>query len=123
MLQEKPNQDEAQEKPFDLEKTLANLDGDRELFENLVLVFVEESSQQMEAIRDAVEKADGKGAEKAAHAIKGTVGNFAAQRAFDLAYRVELLGRERKLDELPEVLVALECEMNKLKDALLKEVR
>lgn len=122
MLQEKQHLDQTQEKPFDLEKALSNMDHDRELFGNLVLVFIEESSQQMVEIREAIDKADATAAEKAAHATKGTVGNFAAQRAFELAYRLEVLGRERKLNELPEAFAALEYEMHRLRDALLNAV-
>jgi HPt (histidine-containing phosphotransfer) domain-containing protein len=108
----------AQEKPFDFEKALNNMDGDQELFQNLVSVFVEESSYRMKEIREGIQRADAIAVEKAAHAIKGTVGNFAAQRTLELAYRLEVLGRQCRHSEMPKALAELEQEMDLLREAL-----
>jgi two-component system, sensor histidine kinase and response regulator len=120
MPQETRPSEHTQGKFFDLEKALNNFDGDREVFQSLVFIFVEESSYQMEEIRQGIQGADASAVERAAHTIKGTVGNFAAQRTYELAYRLEVLSRERRLSELSQVFSELEQEMNLLKDALLK---
>ena len=113
---QKPNQNQGQ--PFDLNKALTHMDGDQELLHNLVQVFIEESAGQLAAIEQGIQEADAGAVEKAAHALKGAVGNFSAQRSHDLAYHLEILGRERRLDDLPQAFAELEQELESLTEAL-----
>lgn len=118
MSQEIRTQNQTQGKPFDLEKALNNMDEDRELFQNLVAVFVEESARHMEEIREGIQRTDAGAVERAAHTLKGTAGNFAAQRTFELASHLEVLGRERRFRELPKAFAELEEELDLLREAL-----
>lgn len=112
------NSNEHQTQPFDLDKALTHMDGDQELLHNLVQVFIEESAGQLAAIQEGIQEADAGAVERAAHAIKGAVGNFAAQRSYDLAYHLEILGRERRFNDLPQAFAELEQELKSLKEAL-----
>lgn len=118
MSQEIRTQNQTQGKPFDLEKALNNMDEDRELFQILVAVFVEESARHMEEIREGIQRTDAGAVERAAHTLKGTAGNFAAQRTFELASHLEVLGRERRFRELPKAFAQLEEELDLLREAL-----
>lgn len=118
MSQEIRTQNQTQGKPFDLEKALNNMDEDRELFQILVAVFVEESAGHMEEIREGIQRTDAGAVERAAHTLKGTAGNFAAQRTIELASHLEVLGRERRFRELPKAFAQLEEELDLLREAL-----
>ena len=74
----------------------------------------------MAKIKESFENGDANSLERTAHALKGSVGNFGAKRSFEAAYRLEKMGKEKKLDdareafdELEEELAALETEMKK----------
>jgi HPt (histidine-containing phosphotransfer) domain-containing protein len=56
--------------------------------------------------------------ERAAHTIKGSVGNFAAKAAFDAAMELERIGRDGTLDQAEAARVRLEDELDRLKPAL-----
>ncbi len=109
----------AQGERFDMEEALKNMDGDRELFQKLVELFLEESSFHMQAIREGIEREDAGAVRKAAHAIKGTAGNFAAKRTFELAGQLEVLGREGRVGEFAKAFEALRQELDLLGQALL----
>jgi len=56
--------------------------------------------------------------ERVAHAIKGSVGNFAAQSAFATALRLEKTGRQGDLTGAGEAWKQLEAEIEELTRAL-----
>jgi len=62
-------------------------------------------------IREAIADSDASALDKAAHSLKGSVGNFGARRAFEAAYRLELMGKEGKLAEVDAALFELETEL------------
>lgn len=72
----------------------------------------------MEEIREGIQRADASAVERAAHTIKGTVGNFVAPRTLELACYLEDLGHERRLSELPKAFAELAQELDLLKEAL-----
>lgn len=92
---------------FDLQKSLENLDGDRDLFRSMVAVFLEELPLWMAKIEKGYEAGDCHAIESAAHSIKGTAGNFGASHTTETARLLETLGRNKKLDEMEPVIVAL----------------
>jgi len=58
------------------EGALAMLDGDTELFGELVKLFMSESVDLLNQIRDAIEQHDAKRLERAAHSLKGSAAAF-----------------------------------------------
>jgi HPt (histidine-containing phosphotransfer) domain-containing protein len=55
---------------------------------------------------------------RAAHTIKGTVGNFCAEAAMQMALEIEIMGKENSLEHAADGLAALEREFQKMNDAL-----
>jgi HPt (histidine-containing phosphotransfer) domain-containing protein len=51
---------------------------------------------------------------RAAHALKGSVGNFAAKKAFAIAGQLETMGKNGNLDAAQGTYVALEGELSQL---------
>jgi signal transduction histidine kinase/CheY-like chemotaxis protein/HPt (histidine-containing phosphotransfer) domain-containing protein len=105
-------------KILDREQTLASVDGDLELLREIVSLFVEEYPKTMVEIRDAIEGGDAHRLNRAAHSLKGSVVNFGARYAFDLALRLEMMGKERELNKAGEVFSSLAEEMERLSSAL-----
>ena len=82
---------------FDPEDVLALVEGDRGLLAELVDIFRAEYPRLLANLRHSVEKGDARGVQEAAHAIKGTVGNFGAPAASEAARALEVMGREGAL--------------------------
>jgi len=105
---------------IDWEKAAANLEGDRNLLSEIARLFLDDLPPQMEAIHQAVEKAQADDLERLAHRLKGSVGNFAAKPAFEAALSLEKIGRQGDLKQAPQALEALEFEIQRLQRALEK---
>ena len=69
-------------------------------------------------LREAVTAGDATAIERAAHQLKGSVGNFAAQPAFEAALKLEVLGRNATLSYAKPAYAELENEINRLKSAM-----
>ncbi|HEY7214238.1 MAG TPA: Hpt domain-containing protein, partial [Thermoanaerobaculia bacterium] len=67
-------------------------------------LFIADAARLCDEIRDAVARRDGGALQAAAHRLRGSAGYFAAQRAFELAARLEQRGRESDFDAGTEQL-------------------
>ena len=103
---------------FDITEALLRTDGDMELFQELAGIFLEGHSNQLADVEHAIEKNDGKALESAAHSIKGSVGVFCAKPAFEVALKLEMMGRENNLSEACETYKVLSVEIERLCRAL-----
>ena len=103
---------------LDRQLAVKRMGGDEELFHEMVQVFLDEGPDRLTAVREAFDKGDAEQLERAAHSLKGAIGHFAAQPAWDAAYEVEKLAEERRLDAVPDALVELERHVKLLLDAL-----
>jgi len=103
---------------IDWQAAWANLDGDRTLLGELALLFLDDLPEQMEAIHDAVDKAQCGELERLAHRLKGSVGNFAAKPASEAASHLELVARQGDLSQVPPAVKSLEHEIRRLQSAL-----
>jgi len=100
--------------PADISALLETVGGDRDLVGELASMFLEDYPTQMASIRHAVEHGDAESLHESAHKLKGSVANFGAAGAQDLATVLELMGRERRAGDAPEILERLEKEMDLL---------
>ena len=105
---------------FDLDEALENIGGDMDLLKEILEIFLDDYSNQMEQIQEGILAGDSNAVEQAAHSLKGSVANFAAKRAHEAAYRLEVLGREENLGEAKEALADLDREIREL-DAAMNE--
>jgi signal transduction histidine kinase/HPt (histidine-containing phosphotransfer) domain-containing protein len=111
-----PKRDRAE--AFDPKQTLKGVNGDRDLLREVVRIFLEESPGMMAEIETAIGEKDAARLDRAAHVLKGSVGNFGTCSAFDLALRLEMMGKDRKIDGAEEIFIALSEEMDRLKNKL-----
>jgi two-component system, sensor histidine kinase and response regulator len=87
---------------------LERVGGDMELLQEMAQLYLEEYPSQMQALRAAVQTRDAKGVERAAHSLKGSVGNFGAAAAQSAALTVEMMGRHDDLAQLDSAFRLLE---------------
>ena len=103
---------------FDRRETLARMDGDWELFREVAGIFAADSRKMMAQIRDAIAAGDPPGLNRAAHTLKGAIGNFGAPAPFGLALKLEQLGKSGELSGARQRCQALEVELERLRAAL-----
>ncbi len=90
---------------------LEGLGGDEELLREMAQLFVSDSARMMKEIREAAERGDAAGLHRAAHALKGAIGNFGAKTAFELAQKLENMGRERDLRGADKACASLQRQL------------
>jgi len=103
---------------FNQKEALEQMNGDWDLFREVVVIFAEESSQLLAEIRDAIRAGDLIRLNCAAHNLKGAVSNFGARYAFEAALKLEILGKQGKLEDAPVIYNALEKEIERLQRSL-----
>ncbi len=103
---------------IDKDDMLARVDGDLELLADLVEIFLEDCPRLMSEIQQAVADQNGDALERSAHAFKGSVGNFTTKSPFEVAMRLELMGRQGNLGDANDALSLLEKEIARLKPVL-----
>jgi signal transduction histidine kinase/DNA-binding response OmpR family regulator len=92
--------------------------GDEGLLAELIGMFLQRKDILLEAVQDAMKSGNGKLISNAAHAYKGAVNHFAAERCRRLARLIEIRAGQGELD-------GLEADFNRLKeeaDVLVKEL-
>ena len=104
--------------PFNREELLERVGGDRELLAEIVEAFRNDCPAQLARIREAVQAGDARGLYRAAHALKGAMGNLAAGPAVERALELETMGREARLQDAEATLNLLEQEAAHVVSAL-----
>ncbi|HEX5036363.1 MAG TPA: ATP-binding protein [bacterium] len=94
------------------------LGDDRELLKRIVALFEEDRQRLQNEIREAVERRDASRLEKAAHALRGSIGNFRFEEAYAGASLLETMGRTRNMHGSEQVAADLEVSLNRLSEML-----
>jgi len=94
------------------------LGGDRELTLQLVSLFLAECPRMMSAIRESVAGGSADEIRRAAHAFKGSVGNFTDTLPTTTAAELEQLGREGRVVDGTALLARLEHEVDEFERQL-----
>ncbi len=102
-----PNQP-ALEPVLNYDLAMERVGGDCELLKELGQLFLEEYPRLMGELRAAHQAGDAKRVERVAHGLKGSVANFGAKRAVEVAYQIEQLGRGGSLNPVAELLHSLD---------------
>jgi two-component system, sensor histidine kinase and response regulator len=99
---------------FDPNKMLQNIGGDRDLFGQLVGLFLRRHEAMLADIKEALAAGKALGVELAAHTLKGTAGNLCASAVSQAAGRLEAVGHLGALHDAPPVYAELEMEVLRL---------
>jgi CheY-like chemotaxis protein len=94
------------------------VDGDEELLRQIVQRFLKNGPAMLEQIRQALVQGNAQALAFHAHTLKGALGNFFAQPAYEAARRLEMLGRQDDLAAAPSALDTLDHEIDRLRQTL-----
>jgi HPt (histidine-containing phosphotransfer) domain-containing protein len=97
---------------------LDRLGGDEELARQLVELFIAECPRMLSTIRESVARADADAVRRAAHAFKGSVGNFTDAVPTTTAFALEQVASDGALERAPGLLARLEQEVEQFLAAL-----
>jgi len=109
----------ASEDIFDLSRAMAIVGENKELLKEISDMFFKSLPDNMAKIKESIAEGDAYKLERAAHSLKGSVGNLGAKRSFEAAYSLEKMGRDKKMDgsgaafkDLEKELASLETQLN-----------
>jgi CheY-like chemotaxis protein len=102
----------------DADELLDRIDDDRAFLAELIELFRSEYPVNLEAARAAIHANDAPALQRSAHAMKGVLGNLAADRASALAADLEDMGRSGDLAKAEPVLHNLDAELKNVIRAL-----
>lgn len=108
-----PKQRSAQVVSFDDVREL--VDGDRDVFEELVEIFLTDVPRHLQGIRDGISREDIEAVRHSAHTLKGTVGIFAAERTIQAAATVE---QKAGQPDIEDAVIELEAAVAELVAAI-----
>jgi HPt (histidine-containing phosphotransfer) domain-containing protein len=96
--------------------------GDPDFFAELVGLFLKDTPERLEAIRQACVEGDAKALEAAAHSLKSSCGNLGAVQLAGLCKDLEVIGRERRIEAAPSLVERSEQEYARVRAALEEEI-
>jgi two-component system, sensor histidine kinase and response regulator len=105
---------------------LAGLGGDTQLLSEVARLFLADSPELLAKMRKALKEREAGTLASFAHALRGSVGNFAVKGAFESAVSIERLARQGDLAGCRKVLATLEKQLRSLQrelNSFLKRVR
>ncbi|HHH76419.1 MAG TPA: Hpt domain-containing protein, partial [Phycisphaerae bacterium] len=103
---------------FDPEAALEQFEGDMELLLDVTEMYLDCQAEMMQAVEEAVEACDLEKLNRAAHSLKGTLGQLSAQAAQEAAFRLETMGRQGQQAQLAEAWQDMQDKNNRLCEAL-----
>jgi PAS domain S-box-containing protein len=110
-----PEQERVQSSEWnDASDLLLRFDGDRQLLSAVAEVFLNDSPRLVAQVREAIANSDAVALERAAHAVRGSVGNFGAPGAVEAARTLEAMGRDHDLSHATAAEATLEAEIASL---------
>lgn len=98
-------------KSFDREGVLDRIEGDMDLYRDLLEIFQQEYQAYFDSVSAACVEASPEKLVQSAHAFKSSLGNLGAARCHAIAYTLERAGRHKELSGVTE-------EINLLRDEL-----
>ncbi|MFQ5742431.1 MAG: histidine kinase N-terminal 7TM domain-containing protein [Acidobacteriota bacterium] len=103
---------------FDKDKALSGVKGKSELLGKVVGVFLDDYPGVMARLDEAIARQDSAAVRQSAHRLKGSLGAVAAKAAWEMAQRLEAMGRDEDLSEAVEAFATLQEELEQLRPAL-----
>jgi HPt (histidine-containing phosphotransfer) domain-containing protein len=103
---------------FDEQALLDTVDGDLEFLQETVGMLDEDAPALLEEVQRAAGARDAEALVGPAHALKSMLGNFCAAPAQEAARKVEVMGRENRLEGVDAAVELLQREAEQLKEAL-----
>ncbi len=104
-----------QKSVFDRSAFLERLDGDEELMEEIVQVFMADFPAQLAMLKDALSQDNAYALERQAHAMRGAAANIEAKTLKSIAFEIETAGNSKDISQADSLIEKLEMEFEELK--------
>jgi HPt (histidine-containing phosphotransfer) domain-containing protein len=108
----------SQDTIFSLEEALARVDQDRDIFQAMAELFVDQGPKDLAETQAALAAQDAPALARSAHRLKGAILQFCAPAALEATRELEELGKVGNLKSAVEVCAKLETELVRLLAAL-----
>lgn len=102
--------------PIDMAEVMEILDGDEELLVECFDEILSNMPQTLAEIQNAIKQKNALSLDEAAHKLKGSLRYMAAAQAADVAYQLEIMGKEQNLESADDTFKTLSCECEKVKE-------
>ena len=99
-------------------EVMERVGGDMELLAEITELFLEDCPKLLSEIQDSIVRRDNAALEHNAHALKGSVSNFAAASAVEAAFKLEKMGSDGDITHADEAYQVLAREIERLEPAL-----
>ncbi|MFM7199847.1 MAG: Hpt domain-containing protein [Myxococcota bacterium] len=99
---------------LNVEEALERLDGDHELYAEVLQLFMEDTPKLLDALKLEVRGHSSREATRLAHSIKSAAANVGASEVARLAAQCELAGKNDRWEELPQLVFGLDEAMSML---------
>jgi len=99
---------------WDMGQTLDRLGGDKELFREVIEIFLNDVPKHMASLRRAIEDGDGKAIERTAHTLKGELGYLGILEISQRARDIETFGQKSDLRLAANLYATLESELSEV---------
>jgi HPt (histidine-containing phosphotransfer) domain-containing protein len=106
-------QPEISDAPITLNELLARCLNKTPVALRVLEAFAADAPGTIGQLRGAIEAGDAPSVAAAAHKIKGSAANLAAEKIRDAAYELEMCGRAGNLEAAPRLLARLEAEVER----------
>jgi two-component system, sensor histidine kinase and response regulator len=111
---DKATMKQVSEVPWNMSKTLEQLGGDVNLFQEVMDIFLAEAPKHLAALRLAVEKRQAETVETSAHTLKGELGYLGIPEISQRASQIEEMGRSKNVSGAANLLAQFEADINGL---------
>ncbi len=101
---------------MNLAEAMGNMDGDAELLQEIVGIFMQTGAEQLASLVDAIAAGDVRDVALKAHGMKGGASNFCARKFVAAALKLEMLAKGGTLDGAGELLGEMQASFAELEE-------
>jgi two-component system, sensor histidine kinase and response regulator len=95
---------------LNLGSAMENLDGDAELLQEVLEIFLEIMPEQLDALETSITAGNASELSSIAHSLKGSASNFCADKFVATALRLEQIGKAGSVEGAAELMLQLRGE-------------
>jgi HPt (histidine-containing phosphotransfer) domain-containing protein len=106
------------EEVIDRKALMVRLNNDTELLKELIEYFLQSYPHQLQEIEASIANQDAETLRRVAHTLKGSLGNFCANKGYELAYELEAGGIKEEFSHARSVYITLQEEIKVVDRAL-----
>lgn len=103
---------------MNLAEAMTNMDGDAELLQEIVTIFMETGREQLAELQEGIATGDIKDVAIKSHGMKGGASNFCARKFVASALKLEMLAKRGSLDGAPALLADMTADFAELEEVV-----